>query len=441
LGGILLRKKLRDNLGTAALALVLSIIVWVNATYQNDRPYEDFYSDPIPVQVLNAPAGLVATNDPTETVRIRIKAFSSTWNALSSNNFVATADWADLEEGMHTVPINVTSSDPTVTIVSVHPQMSYVRLEPLQQATREVSVELEERDDVPMGYRIYDPEIEPGAVTIEGALSAVERVAQVVAPVSLSGQRTTLEREVELVVLDEDGRPVDNVWLSPQRVSVRVPIERRENYREVAVRARTQGQPARGYFVSGVNVIPSTVTIVGPPSVIDAMGSLIDVTEDIDVTGATRMVAERVELSLPEGVSVLGANENQPFTVLVTVGIDAVTGGSTVELPIQTRRLQDGLSAQLSVPRIDVILTGPSVVLDELEVDLLNAYVDLSGLGVGTHQVRPEVEFLSDQDSTLRDLVVKDILPKYIEVTISPGPTPTPEASARGASVSQGDGR
>lgn len=424
-----MRKKLRDNLGSAALAIILSLVVWVNATYQNDSPYEDFFGDPIPVQVLNAPAGLVATNDPAETIRIRIKTFTSTWGTLSVNDFSATADWDDIGEGMHSVPIQVTSSDPTVTIISVHPQVSYVRLEPLQRVTKQVSVDLRERDDVPMGYRVQEPEIDPGMITIEGASSAVERVAQIIVPISLANQRTTLERVVEPIAVDESGRPVNNVWMSPQRVTVRVPIERRENYREMAVRARTQGQPARGYFVSGVNVVPATITIVGPPSVIDAMGSLVDVAEDIDVTGATRMVAERIELSLPEGVSVLGSTEGTPFTVLVTVGVDAVTGGTTVELPLQARRLQESLSARLSVPRIDVILTGPAVVLDELEIDLLNAYVDLSGLGEGTHQVRPEVEFIAAQDSNLRDLVVKDILPKYVEVTITRAPTPTPEVA------------
>jgi len=75
---------------------------------------------------------------------------------------------------------------------------------------------------------------------------------------------------------------------------------------------------------------------------------------------------------------------------------------------------------------VDVILTGPAVLLDELQTDLLDAYVDLTALGVGTHRVRPIVDILVDQDSQLRDLVVKNISPEYIEVTISLPPTNTP---------------
>jgi hypothetical protein len=64
--------------------------------------------------------------------------------------------------------------------------------------------------------------------------------------------------------------------------------------------------------------------------------------------------------------------------------------------------------------------------LDELQTDLIEAYVDLGGLGVGTHQVSPKAQFLIPQDSKLGVLVVKDVLPQYIEVTIAEPPTPTP---------------
>ena len=138
------------------------------------------------------------------------------------------------------------------------------------------------------------------------------------------------------------------------------------------------------------------------------------------------MLAEKLDLQLPEGVTVLSGKEGETSQILVTVGIDAVTGGTTVELPLKSKKLRLGYVAQLSVPMVDVILTGPAVLLDELQTDLLDAYVDLSALGVGTHRVQPNVDILVDQDSKLRDLVIKNISPKYVEVTISLPPTNTP---------------
>ncbi len=241
---------------------------------------------------------------------------------------------------------------------------------------------------------------------------------------------------MDLVALDSGGNVVSGVSLTPSVAHIRLVIEKSENYREVAIRARTTGQPARGYFVSGVNSVPATVTLVGPADVMETMGSLVDTLEELDVTGATRMLAERMELDLPAGISVLGATEGETFTVLVTVSVDAVTGGTTVELPIETRKLQEGLTAKLSVSQVDVILTGPAVMLDELETDLIAAYVDLSGLGPGTHQVRPEIDLNVAQDDGLSDLTVKDIQPSMsshhhrggpppLAPTITPRPTAT----------------
>jgi YbbR domain-containing protein len=421
-----LRRKLRDDIGTALLAIVLAVIVWVNAIYQEDSPQERFVEGDVPIVMLNRPANLVATNDPGASVRVKVRAFSSTWENLSPEDFSATADWDGLQPGMHSVPVEVTCSDPTVSILAVHPPNQSIYLESVKRENREVMLEVRGMDSVPLGYRVDAPEIEPRLVVVEGPASAVDRVDHLALNVSVVNQTASIERTMEPTPVDEAGLTVQGVRILPNTVAVKIGIEKKQNYREVAVRVRTTGQPARGYFVSGVNVVPSTVTLVGPPSVMDTMGGIVDVDGQIDITGATRMIADKFTLDLPPGVSVSDAREGEVYEVLATVGIDPVTGGTTVELPIRTRKLQEGLAARLSVSFVDVILTGPAVLLDELQTDLLEAYVDLTGLAEGTHQIRPQIEFLVPADSKLRDIIVKDISPKSVEVTIALPPTPSP---------------
>jgi hypothetical protein len=50
-------------------------------------------------------------------------------------------------------------------------------------------------------------------------------------------------------------------------------------------------------------------------------------------------------------------------------------------------------------------------------------------LGPGTHQVRPTVTINTEGAAYLADLVVKDVLPQYVEVTITQIPTPEPTPS------------
>jgi YbbR domain-containing protein len=419
------------DLGTAVLAVILSLIVWVNATYQTDRPRQDFFPELVPIEVVGLPEGLTITNDPVDLVRVEIIAFASSWSTLTVSNFRATVDLTNMTEGVRPVPIRVTCSDRTVTISRRQPETVYIGLEKVAKNAVEVKVEIADREELPLGYAIDPPEVEPQFVNVEGPASAVERVSSLVASVSVLGQRTAVEVQVEPRPLDADGKPVSGVKVLPPQVTVRFDIQKRLNYREVAVRALTKGNPARGYFVSSVDVEPSTVTVVGPPATIANMPGLVSTKTEVDVTGATRMIAERLELELPTGVSVLANNQEvQQQQVLVTVGVDPVIGGITVEVPLQTRKLSEGLSAKLSVPAVDVILRGPSILLDDLQVELLDAHVDLSGLGPGTHQVKTLVDILVDKNPKLGDLEVTSISPAYVEADIKlTEPTPEPSPS------------
>ena len=80
----------------------------------------------------------------------------------------------------------------------------------------------------------------------------------------------------------------------------------------------------------------------------------------------------------------------------------------------------------LSVPTVDVILTGPSVLLDELDTGLIDAYVDLSGLKPALHQVKVQAKILVDKAPELADLKVTNISPEFIEADIKEPPTATP---------------
>ena len=81
------QRRVWDNLGTAVLAVILSMVVWVNATHQNDRPREGYLAESVPIQVQNVPPGLVVSNAPDEYVRVKIKALESSWAPPTAQSF------------------------------------------------------------------------------------------------------------------------------------------------------------------------------------------------------------------------------------------------------------------------------------------------------------------------------------------------------------------
>ncbi|MHB1355313.1 MAG: CdaR family protein [Anaerolineae bacterium] len=430
-----LGKKGLDTIGSAILALVLATVVWVNATYASDRPRDDYYPQNIKIEVVNIPNGYALTTLPESSVRVRIRAFTTSWSTLTASSFKATVDLANYLPGVGTAPVKVTCSDRLVSVIETQPQTLYVELELMQSVSMTVEAGLVNVDDLPLGYSAAISIVSPSLVTIEGPARLITQVTTISAPVSLIGQRASGERTVELKALDKTGKILNGLTIKPQSVVVAFDIERTLNYREVAVRALTTGHPAQGYYVAGITVDPGTVTVVGPPAVLASMPGLVATKNIIDVTAVTRTFIQRLPLDLPEGVTVFSLETPPRQDVFVSVEIAPYLGGATIEVPLKTRKLTAGLVAKLSVPAVDIIITGPTVVLSQLTIDLLDAYVDLGGLGVGKHQVKATVVVLVDRSADLGELTVTSISPEFIEVEILTTPLPTPTPLVSGVST------
>ncbi|NLV74265.1 MAG: hypothetical protein GXY52_06245 [Chloroflexi bacterium] len=416
-----------DNLISALLALLLAVVVWVSASLANDRPRVDYFPQAIPIEVINLPEGMILTTELEKTARVRIRAFETSWGSLTASSFRAVVDLEGFDLGTGTAPVRVTSSDRMVSVLEAQPATVYVDLQALATCEMTVTANLQNVTDLPLGYSATISHVTPSTISVQGPVSLVNAITELQAVVPLNGQRSSSAHTVDVRAFNADGEEVSGVKFAPSTVLVEVTIERQLNYRDVAVRALTTGHPASGYYIAGVTVDPGTVTLVGPPNVVADMPGLIATQGVIDITGATKTVVQYMPLELPSGVSIYTEDGTPRQNVFVTIQIAPVMGGSTMELPLEVRKLGEGLSAHLSVPSVDAIITGPTAALDNLTPALMEAYVDLSGLDVGKYQVRPVVLVRNTPDAALRDLLVTSISPESIEVKITKSaPTPTP---------------
>jgi YbbR domain-containing protein len=138
-------------------------------------------------------------------------------------------------------------------------------------------------------------------------------------------------------------------------------------------------------------------------------------TQPLDLQDAEEDITARLSLNLPQNVTLVGAQ-----TVQVTVVISPIqTSLTLLNQPIDVIGLSEGLSVQVLPQTVDVILSGPLPILDALTPQDVKVRVDVTGLGLGTHQLTPVVDVLVD------NVEVESILPGTIEVVISPPGTPT----------------
>lgn len=417
---------LLNRAGTVLLALILAIIVWMISVNEENPSVRDWFPDPIPVEIRNRPSGTVVFGEVVDRAQILIQAPRSSWDNLRVSSFEAWMDLSGLEPDIHNVEIQVRCSDRSVRIVEKRPSMAGIRLEPLKE--KQLDVEPVVVDEPPLGYIFRDPVVTPARVTVRGPGSMVDQVESVVADIYVQGAKSNLERAVPLLPRDATGEVVAWVELEPPRVNVQVPIEQRIGYKDATVRVILEGQVAQGYRINNVSVDPSIVTVVGNPDALEGIGGFLE-TKPIDVSNARADVVERVTLSLPEGVSLLGTQ-----SVMVTVSVTPLQGGLTLQgLPLTWQGLSPDLRAEASPDAVDVILSGPLPRLELLKRDEVQVILDVYGLSPGVHRVTPTVIVPEEikVDSVLPDIVEVDIEPKNGQpATATPPVSPIDENMA-----------
>jgi YbbR domain-containing protein len=135
----------------------------------------------------------------------------------------------------------------------------------------------------------------------------------------------------------------------------------------------------------------------------------------LSVADATENIERQLPLQLPAGVSSVGEQ-----TVLVQVTIVPIESSITVIREVETQGLGPELFAYSSPDSVEVILTGPSASLDNLQPEDVRVVLDMLDLGVGTYQIEPQVIVLPP------DLAFTNPRPSIVEVTVSTTPPASP---------------
>jgi YbbR domain-containing protein len=191
---------------------------------------------------------------------------------------------------------------------------------------------------------------------------------------------------VRLLARDENGDVVSGVKIVPNEALVTVPIEQLSNYRDLAVRVRTRGLPSESYAVTSITTNPQIVTVFGNRDAIQQLPGYVE-TVEVSVDGATENIDQRAPLNFPQGITPVDGN----VSVQVRVRVEAQQGARTVVRRPVVIGVTSDLTAELSSERIEVLLSGPLPKLNALKEDDVRIFIDVTGLKVGTHQVRPTI--------------------------------------------------
>jgi len=402
------------NLSAFILAFVLAITVWISAVTASD-PNQD-RSFLIPIDILGQETNTQIINDIPERLQVDIYAPRSNLDELEkqSGSLNAWVDLSGLGEGSHNVPVQyqIPADIRPIRITNVSPEEIEITIEALITATIPIRTEI--RGEPALGYQAEIPEWSATETTVSGRSSLVNQVSYTEAQLDISGANETVENTILLIPRDSEGGFVQGVELKPDRVTVTQPITLKGGYRNLVVKVVTIGQVAEGYRQTHITVTPSNVMLFSAdPALLDQLPGYVE-TETLDIADAVDDIEASLALNLPEGITVIGDDH-----VLVMVGVAAIEGSVSLSRDVQAIGLQPGLVAQIAPAQVDIIIAGPIPDLDTITPGDIRVVVDLTGLEIGTYQLKPTVEILPD------GLYLQSLTPETVEVTIQEQPTPT----------------
>lgn len=405
------------NLSTLVLAFILAVFVWVAAVISTDPNVEDIYPLSVDIEIVGQDPALLFVKSIPNQVRLTLNAPQSIWSQLEADPGLLKA-WIDLSglgAGSHRVEVKTQIALAPVIVVAHEPDEIELTLEPA--LTQAHPVELRISGDPALGYRRGTATIEPAEINVSGRKSLVEQVAGIRAALDITGVNDTVRRLVSVAPVDKNGEVVSGVTLTPATVSVTLPVNLLGGYRNVVVKVVTNGQVAEGYWLTNISISPPNVTVFSTnPQLVNALPGYVE-TDPLDLEGLSDDVDIRATLNLPEGVSLAGEE-----SVLVRLSIAALEGSLPISLPVEVVGLPPELEAIVSPETVDLLLTGPLPILNNLNPAGIRVTVNLSGLDLGVYQLPPVVDLLPAQ------VRVASILTSNVEVTIRVASTPTPTA-------------
>jgi len=387
------------------LSFVLAFFFWAVAIESEDPTRVDSYGATIPVEFRGLPETMTTYGLNGARVKVDIRAPESVWAGLGADDIEAYIDLSEVPTGTQRVPVIVDLRAQPADVQAVNPDVVELVVETI--AEREVAVVVRVQGTPAMGYSADPPEVAPQSLRIRGAASLVERADHAELSVSVEGRQNSLRGDFDAEIIDIDGEPVPELTVMPKSVTVNVPVEPLGFIRDIPVTlGPLPGQPATGYRLANIEFEPPVVKVFGRTELVESVNYLQ--TEPISLEGITQTLTARVNLQGLEGLSMI---EPPTPNVTVTVTVEVIRSGLTLELTPTFRGLSDGVRATVGPDSIVTIISGPLAVMEALDTSQVEMVLDLTGLGPGEYVLTPVVNVPAEVD-------IENIIPEAVPVTI-----------------------
>ncbi len=396
-------KTLTKNLGFKILAVVFAFILWLVVYNTDDPTVTVSYTTNVTVENASAVTEMnkcYEVLNGTNTVTFAVTAKRSVLNKLEDTDFTAVADMNRMivnEEGDEAnVPIEITSKRSNSSL-KYNGKNKYLEVSLEDLMKRRFIITADTSGKVADGYALGEVTVtNPNVLNVSGPASIVNKIDSVVATIDVEGMSMNLSDNVIPALYDADGQEIDTTKLKLSNTTVTISAKIL-SVKEIPLVFSTTGVPYGDYRVVEISSKPETVKVKGSSTILNPLSSLTIPGDVLNVSRAREDITTTIDISeyLPDGVELVNASD---ATVTVTVRIEAY---ESKKFNLNTSQITvDGLDTNYDLSfeqsTVAVTVSGLKDNLNVLTVSQLSASIDVTDLGVGTHQVNLELSLDED---------------------------------------------
>ncbi|MBE2221424.1 MAG: TIGR00159 family protein [Anaerolineae bacterium] len=380
------------TIGWLLVAMLMTLALWtfvIEETNPTERPQ---FSN-ITLRVEDLAAGMTVMSPLPENIAVTVRTTADVMPTLNTNSFQAYISLAEMESGLHQPTVQIKTGSPNVEVVGIEPPVLDVELAATKTITLPVTVKTKDPNMLSAAYQtVGTPIASPTYVSVTGPEPLVNQVAAVQTTLTLANASATIQEQRPLRAVDETGKEIKGVTLDPDEAQITQIITRKQNAREVGVRATTEGVLPEGYWLSNLRATPNNVTLRGNPEDLAEIGGFLN-TLPVDISQAVGNLSVETPLDLPEGITAVDQNGKPVSLVTVIVEIMPRTGDLVVTRPINIINAPADTELTFSQDQLDLLLSGPLPQLREIESDpdLVQLTLDLSTWEQDKQEMTPQV--------------------------------------------------
>lgn len=396
-------KTLTKNLGFKILAVVFAFILWLVVYNTEDPTITVSYTTNVTVENASVVTDMnkcYEVLNGTNTVSFAVTAKRSVLNKLEDTDFTAVADMNRMivnEDGdKANVPIEIISKRSNSSL-KYNEKNKYLEVSLEDLMKRRFIITADTSGKVADGYALGEVTVtNPNVLNVSGPASIVNKIDSVVATIDVDGMSMNLSDNVIPALYDADGQEIDTTKLKLSNTTVTISAKIL-SVKEIPLVFSTSGVPYGDNRVVEISSKPETIKVKGSSTTLNPLSSLNIPGDVLNVSGASEDITTTIDISeyLPDGVELVNASD---ATVTVTVRIEAyeLKKFNLSTSQINVNGLDSNYDLSFDQSTVAVTVSGLKNDLNKLNTSQLSASIDVTDLGVGTHQVNLDLNLDED---------------------------------------------